>query len=288
MKPFNTPKRGFTLIELLVVIAIIALLAAILFPVFARARENARRTNCQSNLKQMALGVIQYSQDYDEHFPKIVIGTLGSANADAGVPQYGWAGAIQPYLKSTQLYKCPSTPSTPAMTTDPDTVRYTQYVMNSTLNIIQQNGNDDAPPRKLSSLNFPSQTVMLAEGPDGRARNNTNGCRDGIKDKTIPSGNASNNGCSVNATSGLPYNGGPAFMPTESLTRIDAARHLSGSNFAFTDGHVKWFKADESTAVSLSGTTYCKMASGTVYSGLYPIGSVAANDGQTVVFGFGL
>lgn len=67
--PRRIPRRGFTLIELLVVIAIIALLAAILFPVFARARENARRASCQSNLKQIGLSVVQYTQDYDETFP---------------------------------------------------------------------------------------------------------------------------------------------------------------------------------------------------------------------------
>src|SRR5688572_7142500 len=101
-------RRGFTLIELLVVIAIIALLAAILFPVFARARENARRTTCQSNMKQMALGMIQYTQDYDEKFG---FGGCGSTCADfptecgtAG----SWAEMVQPYIKSTQIFKCPS------------------------------------------------------------------------------------------------------------------------------------------------------------------------------------
>src|SRR5471032_187855 len=71
--------KGFTLIELLVVIAIIAILAAILFPVFARARENARRASCQSNLKQIGLGFQQYSQDYDERFP-IALSSAGNAN----------------------------------------------------------------------------------------------------------------------------------------------------------------------------------------------------------------
>src|SRR5687767_10691477 len=69
----TTRKTAFTLIELLVVIAIIALLAAILFPVFARARENARRAGCQSNLKQIGLGIMQYSQDYDELMPSSFI-----------------------------------------------------------------------------------------------------------------------------------------------------------------------------------------------------------------------
>ena len=90
-------RKGFTLIELLVVIAIIAILAAILFPVFARARENARRASCSSNLKQIGLGIMQYTQDYDENYP--------IRNNDASG---NWAQTVQPYVKSTQLFKCPS------------------------------------------------------------------------------------------------------------------------------------------------------------------------------------
>ena len=108
-------RRGFTLIELLVVIAIIAILAAILFPVFARARENARRASCQSNLKQLALGIIAYVQDYDEKLP-IVLGN--NVNNDNG---YGWAGSTQSYLKSTQILQCPSEPTPPGTTTSSTT-----------------------------------------------------------------------------------------------------------------------------------------------------------------------
>lgn len=94
-------KKGFTLIELLVVIAIIAILAAILFPVFARARENARRASCQSNLKQIALGFKQYIQDYDELYPSAEAGTaIGS--------QPAYTAKLQPYLKSQQIFQCPS------------------------------------------------------------------------------------------------------------------------------------------------------------------------------------
>jgi prepilin-type N-terminal cleavage/methylation domain-containing protein/prepilin-type processing-associated H-X9-DG protein len=92
-------RKGFTLIELLVVIAIIAILAAILFPVFARARENARRASCQSNLKQIGLGIMQYTQDYDERLPARVNGSQ-EANSFRRV--------TFPYTKSTQIFSCPS------------------------------------------------------------------------------------------------------------------------------------------------------------------------------------
>ena len=101
-------RRGFTLIELLVVIAIIAILAAILFPVFARAREKARAISCLSNLKQLGVGIMMYAQDYDEC---VMPGNLCN-NGDH--VQHWWSdpnGRIQPYVKNTQILVCPSDPS---------------------------------------------------------------------------------------------------------------------------------------------------------------------------------
>ena len=89
-------KKGFTLIELLVVIAIIAILAAILFPVFAKAREKARQSSCLSNIKQIGLAFMQYAQDYDERLP--------AGNSPAGL----WYVTLAPYMKSTQILMCPS------------------------------------------------------------------------------------------------------------------------------------------------------------------------------------
>src|SRR5689334_6982714 len=94
-------KPGFTLIELLVVIAIIAILAAILFPVFGRARENARKASCMSNLKQIGLGFMQYAQDYDGWTPGTSIQLATSSNV------VSWPSVIMPYIKNEQIFVCP-------------------------------------------------------------------------------------------------------------------------------------------------------------------------------------
>ena len=96
-------RRGFTLIELLVVIAIIAILAAILFPVFARAREKARQTSCASNLKNLGTAVLMYVQDYDEHFPL-------AAYATPTFDVVTWHDLTDPYAKNTAIWHCPSSP----------------------------------------------------------------------------------------------------------------------------------------------------------------------------------
>jgi len=115
-------KAGFTLIELLVVIAIIAILAAILFPVFARAREKARQTSCLSNIKQISLGYMMYASDYDSWFPGFLTGHTSPNN------RVSWHDVISPYLKNTQVYYCvssgfylaPNRYSTSTTSTNPD------------------------------------------------------------------------------------------------------------------------------------------------------------------------
>lgn len=144
-------KRGFTLIELLVVIAIIAILAAILFPVFAKAREKARQATCTSNTKQILLGLTQYTQDYDE----CLLATCGGWGV-------GWQGYIQPYLKSVQVFKCPSNPDTAA-----DNGGVGNYKMNGHIESpwdwsTTPPHNDN--PYTLATINAPSQWIYISEG----------------------------------------------------------------------------------------------------------------------------
>jgi prepilin-type N-terminal cleavage/methylation domain-containing protein/prepilin-type processing-associated H-X9-DG protein len=144
--------RGFTLIELLVVIAIISILAAILFPVFARARENARRASCQSNEKQLALGLMMYSQDHDDRM-------VPAAGYYVGTALYYWPSLVQPYIKSNQVFKCPSDPDkTPY---DGSTAgHYVSYGMSQLLRAGLPSG-VQAPT--LAQITQPSATVLLTD-----------------------------------------------------------------------------------------------------------------------------
>lgn len=153
-------REAFTLIELLVVIAIIAILAAILFPVFGRARENARRASCQNNLRQIGLGVLQYTQDWDEHYPLMV----ASAQGD----YIGWGLAVQPYIKSEQVFQCPSDnstiPSTGDLAARAGTNGWSDYFMNFNLGISNTSSNTE------SALTNTSLTVMNGETVADNAR----------------------------------------------------------------------------------------------------------------------
>jgi prepilin-type N-terminal cleavage/methylation domain-containing protein/prepilin-type processing-associated H-X9-DG protein len=217
--------RGFTLIELLVVIAIIAILASILFPVFARARENARRASCQSNLKQIGLGILQYTQDYDEHYPMYrMMGSVGSA-----LRPYGWADAMQPYVKSIQILQCPS--DSGAYTTDAGTVGYSDYAYNLWMGGWGPSAKGSG--MSMAQLTEPSLTIMNIDYTTGDA-------------SAYTIGNTST-GSGTSGTCG--YYGAPDCG--NGLARISSAssvRHLGGCNAAFADGHVKWLKARDETS----------------------------------------
>ena len=232
--------KGFTLIELLVVIAIIAILAAILFPVFARARENARRSSCTSNMKQIGLGIIQYTQDYDEKYPPVNSNMgLPTLPAYPGPNQYvGWGDEIQPYLKSAQIMQCPSESSpfsdNPASGGAAGTPGYSDYYMNSLLQQVAsgspQGGISQAAIAQVSS------TVMNGEAPSNRARTNSNGCNFNFNGTAML--------CqSSDAVGGLAITSGG--LPGGGLTPKSFERHLEGSNYSFADGHVKWLRPEK-------------------------------------------
>lgn len=214
--PTVTPaKRGFTLIELLVVIAIIALLAAILFPVFARARENARRTNCMSNEKQQALGLMQYAQDYDERLP---------ATWFYGHNLLPWHVLLQPYVKSYQIFRCPSVRNLASSPVNNISQYWSTYGLPGIGNtednkvIYSYNGTH------LSSISEPSRTWMIVETAY-KSRYD-----DDYLDKGWGQPIARLE--DINATEAVEPNS----------LRFSYDLHFDGYNVAFADGHVKWIK----------------------------------------------
>ena len=145
-------RSGFTLIELLVVIAIIAILAAILFPVFAKAREKARQSSCSSNEKQLSNGVIMYAQDYDEKPPLVYDDTLGTANREI------WVEKVEPYVKNRQIYFCPSG-STAVNNPPKNTIgAYYGLIMGHVLPEGQAAG------KSIAEFTRPADIIMLMEG----------------------------------------------------------------------------------------------------------------------------
>jgi prepilin-type N-terminal cleavage/methylation domain-containing protein/prepilin-type processing-associated H-X9-DG protein len=267
----RSPSRGFTLIELLVVIAIIAILAAILFPVFAKAREKARQASCASNEKQVGLAVLQYVQDNDEEYPAGL-----KVLTSSGRPIYvGWVGIVQPYIKSTGVFKCPddSTQATGLFVPD-------SYGLNCNLEGAGGATGGDG----IGALNSPAKTVMAfeisgdaadlsdaAEGTNGynaapASPNNVMSCesegmsyqdpnslsREGlfciITNK--PTTYAGNTGLANSVKSHGVVQFETGIMGNRSATIYpdfdgQFGRHTNGANYVLCDGHVKWLQGSQ-------------------------------------------
>jgi len=242
-------QKGFTLIELLVVIAIIAILAAILFPVFAKVREKARQTSCLSNEKQIGLGLIQYVQDNDETYPCAV-----------DIWGEGWAGKVYPYVKSTGVFGCPDDSTQPV---NGNRARLS-YAFNGNLfgvapsiGTYYLSGNQYPG---IPSMTAPASTVMLFEIQQqwggGDASGNGNGVlltnpAEGDSSSGVGAvaggcdhngggpGNANLNGNNCHAVYATGNIGG---YPLTNYVQTTTGVHTDGANYLEADGHAKWMR----------------------------------------------
>jgi prepilin-type N-terminal cleavage/methylation domain-containing protein/prepilin-type processing-associated H-X9-DG protein len=259
-------RRGFTLIELLVVIAIITIIAAILFPVFARARENARRASCQSNLKQIALGIKQYMQDYDEYFP--MVASYSYSGCSSSNPCGGWAVTLQPYLKSEQIFQCPSQPnrdSSPFFDANNAMWGYSDYFYNSNLGMFTDSSRcaNGRYIVKEAAVDYSANVVMLGDGGRGGQHNFANAPPQpsyATGSVAAPADNAKRPGAAtyvpgwytVRPTDVFP-SWDYAFTDGKYLNTVNET-HLGGMNIAFVDGHVKWYKPEKLTFDNPNGS----------------------------------
>jgi prepilin-type N-terminal cleavage/methylation domain-containing protein/prepilin-type processing-associated H-X9-DG protein len=253
-------RKGFTLIELLVVIAIIAILAAILFPVFAKAREKARQITCASNLKQIGIGLAMYIQDYDESYPS---GTDSNYNGSTDLD--GWAGQINPYLKSLGILKCPDDATAPIANVTITTTGGT--TTGQTLSPVSYALNDNLWGAKDSLLVTVDRTVAAFEVSNAWADPSFNVDSGGPSGTGIPVASVDAQSGGTNAAVYGTLSGGEEYGATASVAtgtpQIEAGYlngsqngaaaplsydtafaggglHTGGANFLYTDSHVKW------------------------------------------------
>jgi prepilin-type N-terminal cleavage/methylation domain-containing protein/prepilin-type processing-associated H-X9-DG protein len=222
--------RAFTLIELLVVIAIIAILAAILFPVFAQAREKARATSCLSNMKQMGLACMMYAQDYDGGYvPRYI---------DHGPPwasRTDWYHLIPPYVKSAGVFQCPSAGQNATRVIDGQTVPV-GYAMSCDYNWGWKGYSYQGSQSCLFEANVaaPAETIFITEVP---------ACR------SVPTGTlcraAGHRVCQPKSLDPKHYSGTPGWTWHSDMESDGAAmRHTGGANYIFFDGHAKWHRVE--------------------------------------------
>lgn len=213
-------RHGFTLIELLVVIAIIAILAAILFPVFAKAREKARTSSCQSNMKQIALAELMYVQDYDETYPPTSLDTVPGSASTFITSYIAYPDLLMPYVKNVQIFACPSDRTlTPSGFNLPTGYKPTMKWLGCPITgdgLHPETPYASGPVVDQAKVKEPATTIMIFESK---------------------------------------FQQGGAYRACDSIPGAISDVHSEGSNLAFADGHVKWMKATAVKQGDLTVTT---------------------------------
>ena len=253
-------RHGFTLIELLVVIAIIAVLSAILFPVFAQARESARKATCLSHEKEIGTAIMMYVNDYDEMYPMGYYYELGGATAGR---RDQWCYNIQPYVKNNAIFKCltdfiPTPPASSSGYMDL-TVPALSYIPNYAIMPAHDGGTVN-----MASVGTPASVIIIAEKQYK------------IGAKTLKS-YAGTSGFVPDTPNSNPYCRatvagvkGAIARPSDSnykLTRVAFYRHMEGSNFIFCDGHVKYHKLEQTLGNNFLWGEKYYAGSGTLLAG---------------------
>lgn len=254
----RSTRRGFTLIELLVVIAIIAILAAILFPVFAQAREKARAISCLSNMKQISLSFAMYTQDYDELFVGMIEGTNDPQLVAAGLPDYYfWPKLLDPYTKSWQIYKCPDASDPGGIWGGGAAAWYGNWMRDSTVGY-NYLALQDWPACGTSStglseaaISEPAHTIAFL---DSAYQSTTDplptNSESGFNTVQAPAQYAAIVPAPTTCTWYNGVNGGWDWAkapsnPTPDFTGWSINRHTGGENVAWVDGHAKFLQISQ-------------------------------------------
>ncbi len=265
-------KRGFTLIELLVVIAIIAILAAILFPVFASAREKANQTSCLSNLNQLGMSMNMYVQDFDQTFPAWNWNFFcnGGNNGAARDSAAFWTMAIYPYVKSTGVYKCPDdqmmwydtwagcSNDNGADDMFSSTYNYAHGTQNYVSYGLAEDLTPNYPSNKLSAISTPSNWAMFMDCGSQLADIWVWSLPNATDAQYIPARAAFAN--NVANGNDLMWNGNESvnwFEQKWGQNYLDSqTRHSGGENVEFVDGHTKYMKWNQMTWQNLTNTNW--------------------------------